>query len=97
MSFFQSEKSKLSGVNMMLIALIIGAEKREKPSGNSFARLLGVISPKIRTRTVVAMVERVDARFWSPLHHSMNTTVASEEASMFTMLLPISMVVSNLS
>ena len=36
--------------------LMIGAENMENFSGLSFARDLGLISPKIRTTTVITMV-----------------------------------------
>ena len=74
---------------------MIGAEKRANSSGDSFAKVLGEISPKISTMTVVTIVES-EGPVSSPTQR-MNNTVATDAEAMFTILLPIRMVDSNLS
>ena len=64
-------------------------------SGISFAMLLGVISPKVRTSRVMTIVETVGP--YTPPTRRVNSTVASEDAPMFTILFPIRMVLSRLS
>lgn len=59
MSFFHWEKRKFSGVSTQIHRRIKGALTMAKRSGASFATLLGVISPKIRTTTVTTTVEIV--------------------------------------
>jgi glutamine phosphoribosylpyrophosphate amidotransferase len=59
------------------IAEMIGAENRANLSGDSFAILFGEISPKIRTSTVVTIVETL-APFASPSIFT-NKIVASED------------------
>ncbi len=61
-------------------------------SGKSFAKLFGVISPKIRTTTVMTIVETV-APILLP-HSSTNTMVPIDAKVIFTTLFPIKMVES---
>ena len=71
-----------------------GAENMANASGLSFARLLGVISPKISTTTVITTVETVAPM--SP-YRLTNRTVPMDAEAMLTMLLPIRMVESSRS
>ena len=82
------------GASITFIKLITGAEKAAKLSGDSFARLLGVISPNIRTTIVITIVETVAPELPISL---INHTVAMEERPIFTILLPTRMVESSLS
>ena len=72
----------------------MGAEKEAKLSGDSFARLFGVISPKMRTVIVMTAVETVAPP--EPMS-STNQTVAMEESPILTMLFPTRMVESSVS
>ena len=58
-SFFHWEKRKFSGVSTQIQSRIKGALNMAKRSGVSFATLLGVISPKIKTTIVTTTVETV--------------------------------------
>ena len=58
-------------------------------SGKSLATLLGVISPNISITIVITAVETEAP--WLP-RYFVNTTTATDEAVMLTMLLPISIV-----
>ena len=58
-NFFQCEKRKLSGVSTQIHRPIKGALNIANRSGTSFAILLGVISPKIKTTIVTTTVETV--------------------------------------
>jgi hypothetical protein len=84
----------LSGISTYIKTLRIGVENIAKVSGVSFARLLGVISPKIKTRTVVAIVASVTPE--SPKYF-VKITVAIDAEAMFTILFPINMLESTLS
>ena len=64
-------------------------------SGISFARLLGVTSPKIRTTMVSTKVDTVAPRSGSS--RRVNSTVPMDAAAMLTILLPMRMVESSLS
>jgi hypothetical protein len=79
-------------------AVMIGAENIANFSGDSLAIVFGDISPKIRRTIVSATVETVVARLSlvtpSLVKRVMKKIVASEDARMFTMLLPISTVES---
>ena len=59
MNFFHCVKIKFNGVKMIIKKLINGAENTANFSGKSFAILLGVISPKIKTTIVTTTVEIV--------------------------------------
>ena len=74
--------------------LIIGSENMAKLSDFSLAKLLGEISPKINTIIVITTVETVAP--YLP-YKSINNTVEIAVIAMFTILLPISMVVRSLS
>ena len=63
-------------------------------SGFSLARLLGLISPKMRMMTVRATVDTVGP-YWR--NHLVHSTVATVVAVMLTMLLPMRMVERSLS
>ena len=67
---------------------MIGAENMANASGDSFAMLFGVTSPKMRMMMVMATVETVGPL--SP-NSEMKNTVASDDAPMLTILLPTSM------
>ena len=69
----------------------MGAENLAKASGDSFAMLFGVISPKMRTTTVITAVETVAPI--SPPISLIKKTVAIEERAIFTILLPTRIVV----
>ena len=85
---------KLSGKNRAL-STVTGPETfSAKLSAASFARLFGVISPKISTTTVITTVETVAPLL---LKKPTNSTVAMLAEEMFTMLLPISTVASRRS
>ena len=58
-SFFQREKTALSGVKTQMRTCRIGAENMAQVSAQSLAMLLGEISPKISTTTVTTTVEIV--------------------------------------
>ena len=92
---FHMLKMKFSGVSIHMNTLSSGAEKRAKLSGASLAMLLGEISPKMRTTTVMTAVA-TEAPASSP-RCRMKSTVPMEERAMFTMLLPMSSVESSLS
>ena len=74
----------------------MGDENFTKASGCSFARFLGVISPKISTATVMTTVDIVGARLLSEMI-SRKRTVPREDTPIFTILFPISMVERSLS
>ena len=76
------------------MAFIRGAVARAKDSALSLARALGEISPKISTTTVMTAVETLTPASAS---HRVNTTVASEEEAMLTILFPIRIVEISLS
>ena len=94
-SFFHCANTKLSGVRIFTSTEMIGAENRANLSGDSFAILFGEISPKIRTSTVVTIVETL-APFASPSIFT-NKIVASEDDKIFTILFPIRIVDKRLS
>ena len=79
---------------MIAVARNAGATPMAKVSGALLARLLGVISPKIRTITVVTTVETVAPPLASRV---VNHTVAREVIAILTMLLPTRIVDSSLS
>lgn len=64
---------------------MMGAENIANASGDSFAMLFGVTSPKMSTMIVMAMVETVGPLSPNAL---INKTVAREDALMLTMLFP---------
>ena len=72
-----------------------GAENMAKASGDSLARLLGEISPKMSTTTVSTMVDTAGPLAW-PMS-LMNSRVDRVAATLLTMLLPMRMVESSLS
>ena len=92
----------LSGIFLTIFGVLatptilrwMGAEKREKLSGASLARLLGEISPKISTTMVMTAVDRDTPA--SPKYCT-KITVAKLAEAMFTMLLPMRMVESRVS
>ena len=93
-----------TGVNKYQRNCKNGADSIANFSGDSLAMPLGQTSPKIRTTTVVTTVARVVPRVSarapgsrSGVIHSTKSTVASEDARMFTILLPTSTVVRSLS
>ena len=92
---FHLPKMKFSGVNRVTSALRMGEKATAKVSGISLARPLGVISPKISTMTVSATVEAVGP-YTGPSRLEKNT-VPRDAAAMFTMLLPMRMVLSSRS
>ena len=94
-SFFHCEKIHVSGKKITSKPQSKPQNMRAKPSGCSFAMVLGVISPKIRTASVITTVETVTP-FDSPISPTKNI-VASDDATMLTMLLPIRIVVISLS
>ena len=75
---------------------IKGAEKQANFSGQSLARLLGEISPKIRMVRVNTTVETVAPRLGS-FNRSTKIRVAMVDAAMLTTLFPIKMVEISLS
>ena len=94
-NFFHAPNRAFSGVKIVTNALSTGAKAMARVSGISFAMLLGVISPKVRTSRVMTIVETVGP--YTPPTRRVNSTVASEDAPMFTILFPIRMVLSRLS
>ena len=68
-----------------------------KLSANSFAMLFGVISPNINVITVTTIVETVAAKSAFDLIISVKSKVAIVAAAILTILLPIRIVVINLS
>ncbi len=94
-SFFHCANTKLTGVRIFTRTAMIGAENSANLSGDSFAMLFGEISPKIKTRTVVTIVETL-APFASPSIFT-NRIVAKEEDKIFTILFPIRIVDNRLS
>ena len=72
-----------------------GAENRAKASGDSLARLLGEISPKMRITSVMTSVATAGPRASSS--SEMKSTVETVVAALLTMLLPMSSVESTLS
>ena len=78
-------KKKLTGVKSRVNRSRGRQDDSSTFSGNSLAKLLGEISPKIKITTVVTMVDTV-----TPLEPIswMKTTVAMEAAAMLTILLP---------
>ena len=56
MNSFHFVKIKLIGVRTVMKKLMIGAENMEKSSDLSLAIFLGVISPNMRTTTVMTIV-----------------------------------------
>ena len=76
---------------------IIGATNIATFSGNSFARVFGVISPKISTATVEIIVESVADKLSEFVIIELNKRVDIVASVRFTMLLPIKIVYSNLS
>ena len=58
-SFFHCIKSQFTGASTMRQTRKMGAENMANRSGDSLATLLGEISPKIRTKTVITTVDRV--------------------------------------
>ena len=78
-------KKKLTGVKSRVNRSRGRQDDSSTFSGNSLAKLLGEISPKIKITTVVTIVATVtplEPRSW------MKTTVAMEAAAMLTILLP---------
>ena len=72
----------------------------EYPSAWSFAMVFGVISPKIRTTIVMIAVDIVamrSSRAMMLLSASIKNKVLMVDREMFTMLLPIRIVVISLS
>ena len=67
----------------------MGAEKSAKLSGLFFAMVLGEISPKIKTTTVSTAVLTADAASLFSIRFA-NNSAPIEDASIFTMLFPIS-------
>ena len=91
---FIAEKNHIAGVSIVMQTESGAAISIEKLSAFSLARLFGSISPKISTSTVMTRV----AAATLPLPNcSVKSTVASDEAEMFTTLLPMSIAVSALS
>ena len=76
-----------------------GATAIANRSGLSLARLLGEISPKMRTTTVITAVEMAEAALSQlvSVNRSINHKVATEDSRIFTMLFPTRMVESSLS
>ena len=88
MSRFQAESSQLTGIRMVTQARSAGAAAMAKRSGASLARVLGDISPRSSTSTVITTVERVTPRL---PNQPTNSTVARAVERMLTMLLPMRM------
>ena len=83
-------KNHTTGENSVRRNAMTPATCKAKASGLSLAKLLGRISPKISTSSVMPKVAMA-----GPLvgpHRAVAATVASEALAMFTMLLPIRMV-----
>ena len=93
-SFLRPVKSRVSGVKTIIRRLIRGAENMLNFSGFSFARLLGLISPKIKTTIVTTTVEIVAPLF---PYNSTKSTVPSDATRMLTILFPMRMVDKSLS
>ena len=91
---FMPIKIAVIGVMMNMNAESGAAIRIENRSEFSFARLLGKISPKISTSTVMTTVARPTLPF---PNFSVKSTVASEDEEMFTTLFPTSIAVSALS
>ena len=72
-----------------------GATAIAKLSGISLAMLLGDISPKISTRTVMTTVDRVGP--FAPPNNCVNSIVDNVVEAIFTILFPISIVESKRS
>ena len=85
----------VTAADLLTVLWLIGIAAMANFSGISFARLLGVISPKTRTSRVITIVDTVTPL--SPPSQFVNKTVAIEADVIFTMLLPISSVDSNAS
>ena len=94
-SFFHWVNSQVRGESRSISRLRKGETAVATRSGISFARLLGVTSPKISTTMVSTMVDTVAPRWGSS--RRVKSTVPMEAAAMFTMLLPMRMVESSLS
>ena len=84
----------MSGVRSTISTRRDGVTARATASAFCLARLLGEISPKISTTTVMTTVERVTPA--SPTNRT-NSTVAMDAAAILTMLLPMRMVESSTS
>ena len=93
-SFFHCANIQFIGVRIILSRFITGAAKEAKVSGCSLARLFGVISPKVKTVTVVTIVEIVAP--YCP-YRFINKTVATAVLAIFTRLFPTKIVESRLS
>ena len=94
-SFFHRPNRKFSGVSTAMNSRSRGAENMANASGDSLARLLGEISPKMSTTTVSTMVDTAGPSAW-PMS-LMNSRVDRVAATLLTMLLPMRMVESSLS
>ena len=93
-SFVSPVKIQIKGVMTNINTRKGAAIAFAKDSAFSLARLLGSISPKISTKTVITSV----ATPTLPLpRYLVKSTVARAEESIFTTLFPISMAVSALS
>ena len=92
-SIFQSRNSRLTGVSRIRRKLMIGAENMANRSGDSFAMLLGEISPKIKHDHGGDQPLEMPGPA-SPPSSRTNSTVASEALAIFTILLPMRMVES---
>ena len=97
MSLRHCEKIHVSGKNKISKNQIKPHSVRTKPSGCSLAIVLGVISPKISTVSVVTTVDTVTAADWFFVIIATKNIVASDVRTILTILLPISTVVISLS
>ena len=93
--FFIKMNNAEKGVNIIIKNEIIPEIPIQTLSAKSFARLLGITSPKINTTSVVATVAAIEP-YCSPTSF-IARIVAIDEVAIFTMLLPMRMVVNALS
>ena len=88
------ENSQFTGFSTLIRKRMTGVTAMAMVSGASLARLLGEISPKISTRTVITAVETLTPALPIQLTNSM---VPTDAKAMLTMLLPTRMVDSSSS
>ena len=95
-NFRHCENIQVSGKKITSSTNSTPLNARANPSGCSLAIVLGVISPNMSTASVITAVDTVTACELSDMSDTKNN-VASDDATMFTMLFPISIVVISLS
>ena len=93
--FFHCPNRKLNGVSSTISTFRKGAENMANFSGDSFAILFGVTSPKIKTIIVVTAVDTLGPTS-SPSNFT-KSTVAKDALAIFTILFPIRIVDNKLS